>query len=427
MATAAAYARRRPAQRASRAGWLFPHGALVSAIRPLDSRRVFSQRSAFDRTHNRLERARSAAASAGRELLDLTESNPTRAQLPPARAALQALLHPAAAHYDPDPLGLPSARAALSAWLRERGQAVPPDQIVLTASTSEAYAFVFKLLCDPGDDVLVPAPSYPLFEHLAQLEGVHARSYRLRYDGRWHLPAGTLAPLVGPRTRAVLTVHPNNPTGSCLKRDELAQLAATGLPIVSDEVFAPYTLAPEPDALASALGCPDALTFVLNGLSKLAGLPQLKLAWLCVDGPPAAVREALSRLELIADSFLSVSTPVQLALPAILEAHGELTDAISARLRANLAHLRAQLTGSPVSALHVEAGWYAVLRLPAVLDDEAWAVTLLERHGVLVQPGYFYDLEAGPYAVVSLLTIPDVFQRGIERLRAAVLALTAGG
>jgi aspartate/methionine/tyrosine aminotransferase len=415
-------------------------GALVTAIAPLDSRRVFSRRSAFDPTHNPLERARSAARDAGRSVLDLTESNPTRAGLPPASAALHALAHADASHYDPDPLGLPSARAALSDWLRARGQTVPPEQIVLTASTSEAYAFVFKLLCDPGDDVLVPAPSYPLFEHLAQLEAVHARGYRLRYDGRWHLPGGALAPLIGPRTRAVLTVHPNNPTGSCLKHDELAQLAATGLPIVSDEVFAQYLLAPEPDAVASAFGaaCPTAvpagtassgpaLTFVLNGLSKLAGLPQLKLAWMCVDGPRDAVRAALARLELIADSFLSVSTPVQLALPAILAAHGELTGAICARLRSNLAYLRGALADSPISTLHVEAGWYALLRLPALLDDEGWALALLEQHDVLVQPGYFYDLEGGPYAVVSLLTSPAVFEPGIERLRAAVLALTGGG
>jgi aspartate/methionine/tyrosine aminotransferase len=423
-------------------------GALVSAIARLESRRVFSRRSAFDPTHNRLERARSAARAAGRSVLDLTESNPTRAELPQASAALHALANVDARHYDPDPLGLPEAREALSAFLRARGQIVAPERIVLTAGTSEAYAFLFKLLCDPGDDVLVPAPSYPLFEHLAQLEAVQARSYRLRYDGRWHLPGGSLAPLIGPRTRAVLTVHPNNPTGSCLKRDELAQLAATGLPIVSDEVFASYLLAPEPDAVASAIGTApsgagaappgagaaagvashgQALTFVLDGLSKLAGLPQLKLAWLCVDGPPDAVRAALARLELIADSFLSVATPVQLALPAILDAHGELTSAISARLQRNLAYLRAALADSPISTLHVEAGWYALLRLPALLDDEGWALALLERHDVLVQPGYFYDLEAGPYAVISLLTIPNVFERGIERLRAAVLALTGGG
>jgi alanine-synthesizing transaminase len=400
---------------------------LVSAIAVVESQPVFSQRSGFDRTRNRLERARSAAHDAGRSVLDLTESNPTHAELPPATIALQALLHPAAGHYDPDPLGMPSARTALSAWLREQGQHVPPEQIVLTASTSEAYAFLFKLLCDPGDDVLVPAPSYPLFEHLAQLEGVRARSYRLAYDGHWHLPAGTIAPVLGPRTRALLTVHPNNPTGSCLKRDELAQLAATGLPIVSDEVFAPYPLAPEASAVGSALGASGALTFVLHGLSKLAGLPQLKLAWLCVDGPPGPVREALARLELIADSFLSVATPVQLALPAILDAHGELRDAIRARLRANLVHLRARLAGSPISVLHVEAGWYALLRLPGLLDDDGWALLLLEQHDVLVQPGYFYDLPAGPYLVVSLLTVPARFEPGIERLRAAVLALTDGG
>jgi hypothetical protein len=388
---------------------------------------VFSQRSAFARVPNRLEQARQAAHAAGREVLDLTESNPTNADLPPSELALRALLHPDAGSYRPDPFGLSSAREAVSAYLREQGTAVPADRIVLTASTSEAYAFLFKLLCDPGDDVLVPAPSYPLFEHLAQLEAVHARSYRLHYDGRWHLPAGSLAPLRGPRTRAVLTVHPNNPTGSYLKHDELAQLAALGLPIVSDEVFAGYPLGEDRERAGSAWGATPLLTFALHGLSKLAGLPQLKLAWMCVSGPDAQVREALARLELIADSFLSVSTPVQLALPAILDAHAGLTDAIRARLRANLAQLKQQLAGSAATVLHVEGGWYAIVRLPALLDDEGWALALLERHDVLVQPGYFYELASGPYVVISLLTPEPILATGAARLHDAVLSLTDGG
>ena len=392
----------------------------------MNIRAVFSRRSGFDQTRNRLDRAQAQALAAGRTLIDLTESNPTRAELPEATAALQALLHPDAGRYEPEPLGLLSARTAVSAWMREQGQPVPPERIVLTASTSEAYAFLFKLLCDPGDEVLVPAPGYPLFEHLAQLEAVQARSYRLRYDGRWHLPAGTLAPLIGLRTRALLAVHPNNPTGSCFKQSELLQLSETGLPIISDEVFAAYPLAPDRDAAPTLLGAGAGLSFALHGLSKLAGLPQLKLAWLCVDGPEREVSEALARLELIADSFLSVSTPVQLALPVILAAHGELRDAIRARVRSNFTRLRARLDASAISVLHVEAGWYALLRLPAVLDDEGWALALLEQHGVLVQPGYFYELEDGPYAVVSLLTIPAQFERGVEQLLAAARALSAG-
>ena len=388
---------------------------------------MFSRRSTFARIHNRLELARQAACEAGRDLLDLTESNPTQAALPSAGVALRALLHPDADRYRPDPFGIASAREALSAWLGKQGTAVPAERIVLTASTSEAYAFLFKLLCDPGDDVLVPAPSYPLFEHLAQLEGVQVRSYRLAYDGRWHVPAAALAPLRGPRTRAVLTVHPNNPTGSYLKRDELAQLAALGLPIVSDEVFASYPLSADPERVTSALDASSVLTFALNGLSKLAGLPQLKLAWLCVAGPDAQVQEALSRLELIADSFLSVSTPVQLALPAILDAHAEVSDAIAARLRVNLDLLERRLAGSPASMLHVEGGWYAIVRLPALLDDEGWALLLLEQHQVLVQPGYFYDLEGGPFVVLSLLTPPEAFATGSARLLGAVCALTHAG
>jgi aspartate/methionine/tyrosine aminotransferase len=383
---------------------------------------AWSRRTAFERSESVLTTLLAAATG---PLVDLTESNPTRVGLlqPGWIARLGA---PEGANYAPAALGEEAARAAVARYYARRGVSVDAAQLVLSASTSEAYGWLFKLLCDPGDEVLVPAPGYPLFEHLAQLEAVRARSYRLRYDGRWHLPAGTLAPLIGPRTRALLAVHPNNPTGSCFKHDELLQLSETGLPIVSDEVFSAYSLDPDRDAAPTLLGAGAGLSFTLHGLSKLAGLPQLKLAWLCVDGPEREVSEALARLELIADSFLSVSTPVQLALPAILAAHGEVRDAIRARVRANFTLLRARLDASAISVLHVEAGWYALLRLPAVLDDESWALALLDRHGVLVQPGYFYELEGGPYAVVSLLTIPAQFERGVEQLLAAARTLSAG-
>jgi alanine-synthesizing transaminase len=265
---------------------------------------VFSQRSEFERRRNRLQLAREAAARDGRVPLDLTESNPTAAQLPYPPELLAALDHPAVGRYRPEPLGLPSARGAISDWMAGQGCAVAAERIVVTASTSEAYAFLFKLLCDAGDEVLVPAPSYPLFAQLAQLEQTRIVHYPLRYDGHWHVALDTLLAGRTNRTRALVTVHPNNPTGSYLKRDELALLGSLGLPIISDEVFAPYPLEQDPTRASSALLCPETLVCTLHGLSKLAGLPQLKLAWICLGGPASLVDEARARLELIADAFL---------------------------------------------------------------------------------------------------------------------------
>jgi alanine-synthesizing transaminase len=388
---------------------------------------VFSIRSELGREKNRLELARLQALRAGRVLLDLTQSNPTCAGLPRLERAIAALSQPAAHRYDPEPFGSLAAREALSAFMGTQGVAVAAENILLTASTSEAYAFLFKLLCDPGDQVLVPAPSYPLFEHLAQLESVQVASYPLDYDGRWHVSAHALASARGPRTRAVIAVHPNNPTGSYLKRDELAQLAALDLPIISDEVFAPYALGPDPNRVASALLAEDSLVFTLHGLSKFAGLPQLKLSWVCMGGPVAVVEQARARLEIIADSFLSVSTPVQVALPTILESHAPMTTAIRMRVAHNLNALRERTAGSAASLLHVEGGWYATLRLPDLLDDEGWALDFLQAADVLVQPGYFYGFGAGQYVVLSLLTEEAAFAEGIARVAQRVDRVVGDG
>jgi alanine-synthesizing transaminase len=385
----------------------------------------FSMRSDFDRRKSELQVAKEAALHEGRRPLDLTQSNPTDAGLPPFARALAALQSTGSHRYAPEPLGLLSARQAISAWMRAQGVPVPPERIVLTASTSEAYAFLFKLLCDPGDEVLVPAPSYPLFGYLAQLESTRVASYPLHYDGHWHAPLHLLREACSPATRAVIAVHPNNPTGSYLKRDELAGLASLGLPIISDEVFAPYPLEADPSRAASALQSEDTPVFSLHGLSKLAGLPQLKVAWICIGGPEAWVDEALARLELIADTFLSVSTPVQLALPEILSAHAPFTAAIASRLPRNLASLRELTAGTALDVLRVEGGWYAVVRLPAVLDDHAWTLRLLEQ-GVWVQPGYFYDFATGPYLVLGLLSDEREFTQGVAIIVQAV-AQHAGG
>jgi alanine-synthesizing transaminase len=383
---------------------------------------VFSRRSQHDFRPNRLAQALSAARGRGVELLDLTVSNPTTAGVPYAPGLTDALVRSSEVlRYEPLAFGLVSARAAVSALWRERELAVPEERILLTASTSEAYSVSFKLLCDPGDEVLVPAPSYPLFEHLAGLENVRVVPYRLGYDGAWFLDVNEIAERRSERSRAVVVVSPNNPTGSYLKRDELARLAALGLPIVSDEVFGEYPFAPDARRARSALESAETLVIALDGLSKLAGLPQLKLAWMSLNGPDHVVSEALTRLELILDTFLSPNTPVQHALPALLASRHVARAAILERVRANQKDLQLACAGTPVSVLPAEGGWYAVLRLPHVMNDEDWAVALLEA-GVLVQPGYFFDFGAAPHAIVSLLTPEATLRQGAARLLACVSA-----
>jgi len=384
---------------------------------------VFSSRTIRDRRPNRLAVALDRERARGRPLLDLTVSNPTTAGIPyPAAALLGALADPAALVYAPEPFGLDTARAAVSAELASHGVTCPPSQVALTASTSEAYAFALDLLCDPGDEVLVPSPSYPLLEHLATLEGVRLAPYRLAYDGQWHVDLASVHAARTDRTRAVIVVTPNNPTGSYLERHELASIASLGLPIVSDEVFAPYSLRPADERRArTALEAHDVLVLALSGLSKLAGLPQLKLAWIAVGGPDSLVAEALARLELVADTYLSVATPVQLALPAIFQAAGAVRDAIRARTAHNLATaVRIVHAGSPASLLNVQGGWYATLRVPTTHTEEQWALTLLEQDGVYVHPGWFFDFAEGAHLVVSLLTPEIDFARGLERIVARV-------
>lgn len=318
--------------------------------------------------------------------------------------------------YRPEPCGaLPARQAVARHFALTRGLTSPPasEDILLSASTSEAYSFLFKLLCDPGDEVLVPAPSYPLFEHLAELESVIIVPYRLAYDGAWYIDLDSVRDAVTPRSRAVIVVSPNNPTGQYVTPAELAELEQLGLAILSDEVFFEYPLRAQRRPAPQAK---QALTFSMGGLSKLAGSPQLKLAWTILSGPEAARREARERLELIADTFLSVSTPVQLALPALLEAAPVVTAAIAHRCRQNLDELRRLAAASALTPLHAEGGWCAVLQLPSAISEDDLVVDLLREEGVLVQPGWFYDFERAPFAIVSLLTEPSTFRQGCERL-----------
>jgi alanine-synthesizing transaminase len=391
---------------------------------PCASMTSFSRRSGFGDIENALTLALARLRAAGVEVLSLAESNPTVVGLAPDEAELLRCLAPAgAARYEPEPFGHPVARAAVARDLAARGFAVTAEQVLCTASTSEAYGHLFKLLCDPGDRVLVPAPSYPLFDTLAQLEGIELVPYRLAYDGAWHLDASELRR----DARAVIAVHPNNPTGHYLKRAELAVLAELGLPIVSDEVFADYALGEDAERAQSALEAAQrVLVFRLGGLSKALALPQLKLAWTAVAGPAPQRDEALRRLAHIADAYLSPATPVQLALPDLLALAPRVQERIIARCAANLGTLRRTLgTDSAASVLAVEGGWYAIVRLPEVLDEDGWVLALLERDRVLVQPGYYYELGRGAFVVLSLIPRERDFAEGVARLARRVEALTA--
>jgi hypothetical protein len=382
---------------------------------------MFSSRTRWDRTENRLSHLLDTRRRSGAPVLDLTESNPTRAGLlPPPEilaplAALEALL------YDPDPRGSKAAREAVAADRRRLGHDADADRIVLTASTSEAYSLAFKLLSDPGDSVLVPSPSYPLFDFLASLESVRVGRYSLRHDGAWHLDLASLEAAITEKTRAVVVVNPNNPTGSYLKRDEAAALldlcAARGLAVLSDEVFADYAFAPDAERVTSLDGGDGTLVLAFGGLSKSCGLPQLKLGWIAVSGPASLRDEALARLEIVADTYLAVGTPVQIAAPAILARSLELRTPIAARIARNLAKLLECLPrGSVASVLPPEGGWSAVLRIPATLSEEDRVCRLLERHGVLVHPGYFFDFESEAYVVLSLLAPEATFGVGLGLL-----------
>ncbi len=381
---------------------------------------MFSTRTSLDRSLNALAAALDHARSRGDAIFDLTISNPTTAGIPyPGDAILQAIGDPRSLTYQPLAFGLPEARRAVAEVYASRAggaHAVDPERVVLTASTSEAYSLLFKLLCDPGDNLAVPQPSYPLFDHLAAFESVALVPYRLAYDGAWHIDSASLARAIGPRTRAILVVSPNNPTGSYLKRAELARLASFGLPIICDEVFATYPLIPGEDRISAILEETSVLVFLLSGLSKLAALPQMKLGWMIVGGPDALVAEALGRLELIADSLLSVGAPVQNALPALLACRESASAAISARTKKNLARLDALIgPESAVTRLHVEGGWCATLRLPH-LGAIDWSIALLEHESVYVHPGDFFGFAGDDHIVVSLLTPEEPFAEGIRRI-----------
>ena len=371
---------------------------------------------------NAVSRAVEARRASALELIDLTESNPTRVGLRYPADLLSPLSDPAALVYDPQPLGLPAAREAVARELLRHGREVDPQRIALTSSTSEAYALLFKLLCDPGDQVLVPHPSYPLFDHLTRLEAVEPVPYALEYHGSWRVDLPSVERAIGTRTRAMLVVSPNNPTGSLLHRPDLEALVAIcgrhGLALIGDEVFCDYSLDGAPDA-ASVLDQDEVVTCALGGMSKSCGLPQAKLAWIAWSGPAAALTEILPAYEIIADSYLSVSTPVQVAAPGLLARAGIVREQLQARVARNLKALReAAETWPAVTVLRAEGGWSAVVQVPAVESEEELVVTLVTEDGVLVHPGFFFDFPREAFLVLSLIAEPGRFDAGVGRLMA---------
>jgi alanine-synthesizing transaminase len=376
----------------------------------------FSQRTGWNTAESALARAHRLRAQADLPIADLTASNPTRCGFTYPENLLQALTDPQALHYDPQPRGLLTARQAVCRYYGDLGVAIDPSQVILTTSTSEAYSYLFRLLCDPGCEILIAQPGYPLFDFLAGLDDILLKAAPLVYDHGWQIDPESLRRAITPQTRAIVLVHPNNPTGHFTKRweaEELARLCREfNLSLIVDEVFLDYGFSGAPTSFAPGLeGVP---VFVVSGLSKIAGLPQMKAAWIISTGPDSAA--ALERLEVIADTFLSMNAPVQAALAAWLGSRELIQQQIRARVTSNLAELDSQIKALPaVTRLEVEGGWYATLRIPAIQPDEQTVLALLDR-GVWLHPGYFFGMPESGWLVISLLTASLEFSTGVTRL-----------
>jgi alanine-synthesizing transaminase len=381
---------------------------------------MFAKRTNWNLETNRLSAALVAHRAAGKPLMDLTVSNPTECGFHYEQATiLGALGNPAALKYEPNPRGLEVARSAVARYYAERGAVVLADDLFLTTSTSEAYSYVFRTLCDPGDELLIPEPSYPLFEFLADIQDVRLARYPLVYDYGWQIDFHALEQAITPRTRGVIVVHPNNPTGHFAKPEEMRKLsaicAAREMAIIADEVFLDFVL--KEAKIATFAANSEALTFTMSGLSKICGLPQMKAAWLIVGGPVALRAEAVARLEVIADTYLSMSAPIQWAIPVLLGQRHAFQKQLMARVGENLSVLDQQLARQKsCSRLEVEGGWNAVIRVPATRSDEELTLALLATKSVYVHPGHFYDFPREGNAVVSLIPTKPEFAKGIEGL-----------
>ncbi|MGD0162948.1 MAG: pyridoxal phosphate-dependent aminotransferase [Candidatus Sulfotelmatobacter sp.] len=383
---------------------------------------MFSDRTNWKLTRNRLTEALEEVRSSGARVLDLTISNPTRAGLRyDDHTILNSLASPHAMDYDPQPKGLLGAREAVAAYYQTQHgiRSLDPERVILTTSTSEGYSFVFRLLCNPGDELLVPKPSYPLFEFLADLQDVKLVPYPLIYDHGWQMDFPSLQSAVSERTRGVVVVHPNNPTGSYVHPQEQEALnrfcREHRLAVIADEVFLDYAhdRAPHRSFVANQ----DVLSLTLSGVSKISALPQMKVAWIATSGPAAEVEAAQARLEVIADTYLSMNAPIQWAVPVLLDQRKSIQRQLLDRVLGNLAELDSQLAAQKsCQRLSVEGGWYAVLRVPVTQTDEELAVNLLRRKSVLAHPGHFYDFPSDGYLVLSLITPGAEFATGVQRV-----------
>jgi len=381
---------------------------------------LFADRTNWNLEPNRLSEAFARHRVAGKPLIDLTASNPTECGFTYDRERiLSALADPQSLSYEPEPKGLLAAREVIVGYYADRGDRVAASDMLLTTSTSEAYSFVFRILCNPGDEVLIPTPGYPLFDLLADIQDVRLVRYPLIYDHGWQIAFHALEAALTPRTRAIIVVHPNNPTGHFVKPDERSGLnricAGRQLAIIADEVFLDFALSSKRHL--SWVANSEVLTFTMSGLSKMCGLPQMKVAWLAASGPKDLKTRALERLEVIADTYLSMNAPIQHAIPEFLQQRHEFQRQLMSRVRGNLAELDRQLaTQKACSRREIEGGWYAVLRVPATRTDEEVALDLLEKEGVYVHPGHFYDFPADGYLIVSLIGSEQEFGEGIRRL-----------
>ena len=389
-----------------------------------------SQRTNWHNKPNKLTVLLDSLRKRGRTILDLTVSNPTKCGFEyPDNEILTAFANPLSLSYEPNPRGLLFAREAVCEYYQKKDIIVEPSNIFLTASTSEAYSILFKLLCDAGDSVLVPKPSYPLFDYLAQLNDVQLKYYNLRYDDEWHVDIDSFKNLkiekIG-KIKAIVLVNPHNPTGVFIKKNEYERIKdfarKHNLALIVDEVFIDYAFENDENRITSTAGETEVLTFTLNGISKMIGLPQMKLGWIIVNGQRSIVNEAMERLEIICDTFLSVNTPVQFALPLLMNRGIQVQKQIRERIKTNYTMLK-NLTSThsssvynPCSMLNAEGGWYGIIRVPRTKSDEAWALQLLENKSIYVHPGYFFDFDEDGYLVVSLLVEENLFASAVKEI-----------
>ena len=386
---------------------------------------MFSSRTKWNMLPNELSDVVAAKRLRGETIIDLTESNPSRCGISyPEKDILSALADESSLLYQPEPRGILLARKAIAEYYAALGVALIPEDITLTASTSEAYSFLFTLLCNACDEVIVPRPSYPLFDYLCQLNDVALRHYDLEYDGEWHIDFESLESALTNNTRAIILVHPNNPTGSYIKQEEFERVCAVAAEhqcaVIADEVFGPYTLSSDTHRASMVTSHASILFFSLNGISKLLGLPQFKLSWIIVRGNSQQKKEALSRLDIIADTFLSVNTPAQVALPKLLEQSKFIGEQIRTRVHSNFHVLQKIFADSSATVFRAEGGWYGILQLPQFHSDDVWAVELLRQRNILIHPGHFFDMKQKSCIVLSLLPSPEFFSDAMLQIQSFV-------